>query len=555
MRLAPRLPLLIWRSITGELARILAITCLSLLAVISFAGAVKPLAEGDIGLADALKLTLLLLIPMLQFALPFAAGFASTISYHRMASDNEAIAGAAGGVSHRAILVPAFITGALLAIILGVLANNAIPTFLRRAEQLVHRDITRLLVAPIKRGMPIRLGNVDVYANDAIGPLPAPKGSGAIENVVLKGVVAVQSDKKSNDLNYYAAQRVDVLLFEDPDDPSATGVQLVGAGVTTNSAEGSGHQRVFSTKRVPIRAQLEDNPKFMSFAALHRLREHPRRLRAVDERARRLSASLVEDTMIESLRRTLADHHQGVLVRADRRVIIGADRLERDADEWRLLAGTPDARITITVRSADGADLTQWAARATLQLARTTQAPELGAEGTPRPLDLHLENVVTDPGAAGVERAEQTYAGLVPVGVDTARWDDASVSALLAAARERARTSDIKDKITRDARNLRNRVEDLDREIESKVHERIAYSVACFVMVLTGAVVALRMRESLPLPVYLWSFFPALLAVITISTGQRLTHNQGASGLFLLWGGVAALVVYTLVEFARLRRH
>ena len=549
------MPLLIWRSITGELARILAITSLSLLAVIAFAGAVKPLAEGQIGLGDALKLTLLLAVPMLQFALPFAAGFASTIAYHRMASDNESLAAEAGGVSHRSILAPAMMVGLVLAVVLGVLANNAIPSFLRSAEQLVHRDITRVLVAPIKRGLPIRLGNVDIYANDAIGPVPAPKGSGAIESVVLKGVVAVQSGEKGANLSYYAAERVDVLMFEDPDDPNATGVQLVGTGVTSNSAEGSGHQRVFSTKRVPIRARMEDNPKFLSFAELERLRRAPRKLRAVDERARRLCASLVEDEMIEAVRRSLADRGQAVLVQRERRVIIGADRLDRVGDEWRILAGGGNAKITVTVRPQDGPDLTQWAGGATVDLARASEAPELGGESSARPLDLHLANVVTDPNGADVERSEQTYGGLVPVGVDTGRWDDATVEDLLAAARERAHTSDIADKIERDARNLRRRVQDLDREITSKIHERIAYSVACFVMVLTGAVVALRLRESLPLPVYLWSFFPALFAVITISTGQRMMHNEGSVGLVLLWGGVAALIVYTLVEYWRLRRH
>jgi hypothetical protein len=103
--------------------------------------------------------------------------------------------------------------------------------------------------------------------------------------------------------------------------------------------------------------------------------------------------------------------------------------------------------------------------------------------------------------------------------------------------------------------SLKTRIEDLRREILSKRHERMAMSVACLVMVVLGSVMALRLRESLPLTIYLWAFFPALTAVLTVSAGQQLTHEHGVAGLFLMWGGVAGLAGYTFVEFTRLSRH
>jgi len=102
---------------------------------------------------------------------------------------------------------------------------------------------------------------------------------------------------------------------------------------------------------------------------------------------------------------------------------------------------------------------------------------------------------------------------------------------------------------------LRERIDDLLREVLSKRHERNAMAVACLVMVVLGAVMAMRLRESLPLTIYLWAFFPALGAVLTVSAGQQLTHEHGVPGLFLLWGGIAALGAYTLVELSRLSRH
>ncbi|MFN7022309.1 MAG: hypothetical protein ACK4WH_13405, partial [Phycisphaerales bacterium] len=98
-------------------------------------------------------------------------------------------------------------------------------------------------------------------------------------------------------------------------------------------------------------------------------------------------------------------------------------------------------------------------------------------------------------------------------------------------------------------------VDDLMREVLSKQQERLAMSAACLVMVLIGATMALRLRDSLPLAVYMWAFFPALATVICISAGQRMTHGSGLVGLPLLWAGVAALGVYGVFEFVKLVRH
>ena len=49
----------------------------------------------------------LAMVPMLQYVLPFAAGFGATLAYHRQTSENELTAAKASGVSHRALLMPA----------------------------------------------------------------------------------------------------------------------------------------------------------------------------------------------------------------------------------------------------------------------------------------------------------------------------------------------------------------------------------------------------------------------------------------------------------------
>jgi hypothetical protein len=102
---------------------------------------------------------------------------------------------------------------------------------------------------------------------------------------------------------------------------------------------------------------------------------------------------------------------------------------------------------------------------------------------------------------------------------------------------------------------LRTQVTQMRRDVLAKVHERMAMSASCFVMTLTGAVAALRLTRSMPLTVYLWTFFPALACLVTISGGQQMTRTVGAPGLILMWGGVAALFAYTLMVYRNLAKH
>ena len=103
------------------------------------------------------------------------------------------------------------------------------------------------------------------------------------------------------------------------------------------------------------------------------------------------------------------------------------------------------------------------------------------------------------------------------------------------------------------AGDLSRRIERIRREIVGKQHERVAMSAACMVMMLAGAVTAIRLGQAPPLVVYLWSFFPSRRTVLTISAGPPMVENSGAIGFVMLWGGVVVFAGYTLGAFVLLR--
>src|SRR5262245_52384285 len=192
-----RLPLTLWRLILLDLLKLVALSASVLVTVIAFGAAIKPLSDGKLETADALKFVLLAIPPMLAYALPFAAGFGATLVYYRIAQDNEAQAAYAGGVSHRRLLIPALGAALVFAAFLALLNEQVVPRFLQRMQRLITVDVARLLAQQITKGKSVAFGNMLIWADEARAVEPDP-ASGATDQVLLArfGVVEVGDDGK-----------------------------------------------------------------------------------------------------------------------------------------------------------------------------------------------------------------------------------------------------------------------------------------------------------------------------------------------------------------------
>ena len=154
---------------------------------------------------------------------------------------------------------------------------------------------------------------------------------------------------------------------------------------------------------------------------------------------------------------------------------------------------------------------------------------------------------------AGTELATTTYEDLVPGDDPMIDLMDLRSAELLERAGPYA-DADPDSYIATMSRQLEREIGFLKREVLSKQHERLAMSAQCLVMVVLGAVMALKLSHATPLVVYLWSFFPAILSVMMLESGQQLTHDQGLIGLPLLWGAIAGLGVLAFVAYRGLNR-
>lgn len=575
-------PTTLWRFTFFELWRVILLTTVVLVTVIAFAAAVKPLADGKLGPLDALRFMALATVPMMQYALPFAASFGATLAYHRMAQDNEIIAAHAGGVSHRALLGPAMVTGASLAIALSLLNEQVIPRFLRSMERLVSEDVARLMVSTIRAHETLRLNDMMVYA-DAIEPLGPDSDGRARERLLLSGVGLVNLDRDGRVVGEATASRATVWLYSvEPEDTpggdgaapeterdSTTYVRMTLQNVVP-FIEGKLAPRLqeeLTPRPWAVPNTFQDDPKFLTFGELRELRRRPEGMNFIDAHRRRLAFHLAERATIESIRASLAA--TGTFTLVDGRgqpitVRAGALRPPLPGEErWGLQPAEPGRPIEVEwLRKNLSDEGTDGPGPGGVQRYRAASAglrpsSHDGAGDRRTTLTLVLdETSVSAPGASGAAGAltKREFASLTASDDPYPGLVAKSSQELLALARERI-DAEPDPALAKPAKEFTTQLARLDREITGNQHGRVAMSLACLVMVVTGALTAMRLPGSMPLTVYLWSFFPALAALVTISAGQRVVHKMDEAGLVMLWSAVIGLGLYALGAYVSVKKH
>lgn len=554
-----RLPRTLLVHITVEFGKLLLVTTAVLLAVIAFAVTVKPLADGKLQPLEALKFMGLASFPMLAYALPFAACFSATLVYHRLASENEAQAAASGGVSHRALLLPALASGIVLAAGLSALHEVAIPRFLRSMERLVKADTAELLVRMVRRGEAVQLGGRWIYADWAQRVAP-PAGSTAVDQIVLKNAVLISTDKDFRPITEGTAELVAVGFYRMGEaDASGSRMRVVLRAKNMVGRERDRaivRQELVQLPTFDVPSLLEDNPKFLTWGELRELRTKPEAMNFIERRRSLLALEIARADSLEGIKSSLTSRGVAEFTDSEGRLLSvrGTGVVPDPEGGYRIVVPSGSSVETRRAASAGGAALRMVSASARL----IPTAPDELSTGAVQ-FKLELTRPETYSGAGTDERAGGTLSQLVLAGLRsrTDRGETLSSQSGAELLRTAAKGSwgPGAGSVQAAATDLRKKSDELSREVTSKQHERLAQSACCLIMVLTGAVVALRFSQRQPLTVYLWSFMPALVGLVSISGGQQLAHTVGPWGLALLWGGLAVLLAYTLLNFRVVARH
>lgn len=540
------MPLLLYRYIVGDLLKVFALTATVLVTVIAFGATVKPLSsDGLLTLGDTMKYLMLVVVPMLQFALPFAAGFASTLVMHRMTSDNEIVAAAASGISYRRILAPLFAMGLTLTLIMVLLTQWAIPRFWGIMEQIVTADVTRLFEASIESGRPFQIGNLQIFA-DNMWVVANPTDTQADTRLILSRVVAAEVNSAGRIATDVTANQavVDVHRLD-----GQTYLRLVLTD--TVAFDGSPGQlarvpQLEPEQAIVIPSVFRDEMRTMTRGQLLRLRANPDLHGRVETDRLALAEAIRNSQLWSNVEEQLAQDGSLTLSQSGptlRRYVVHATSVANGR-----FRSTTD---TVEVRRYEGEALVQSI------VAREAQLHRVGSPSFSLPtfeLEL-LDTVVTDYRDGATTNRRERYAdqNLVLQDFQALNLPDLSSAQLLAYVSGIDRPT---APVRRAAQRLRQRLIDVDNEITARSLHRYTQSITVLLLLLIGATLAMYLRGAMPLVVYIWAFAPSILALILISGGDKMIRDGGMiSGVAVMWSGNIALMVMLSITYLRLARN
>jgi lipopolysaccharide export LptBFGC system permease protein LptF len=564
----------LWRSILFEFWRMLIITTAVVVAAIAFATTVKPLADGSLTFDQAFRFLGYAIPPMLAYALPFAAGFSATMTYHRMVSENELTATFASGVSHKQVLFPMLISGVLLAGGLVTLNNQIIPRFLQRMEEMVTRDFAKILVNSLSQGQSAMIGNTEIHA-DRVEELAIPKDSPIQQQFLLGGVAMVEAEDDGSIRIDGTAARAWILLLPawalQPEqrarftDDDSTAIVMKFEDLTINEQGDAVAWEAITSPAIPIPRVFKDDPKFMTASEMKQLDEDPDLMNFVDDRRIALARAIASNQTLKALQDQVVAGQPIVLTSGSQTITILAGAIRNTGGTWNLdpLPSTGTLEIEVTTQQASTRSTDRLRAQsANINPNATATVDPFDTQSAPNrlALNLNLANITIEgqsPDQPSTDIAQTSYASLHAPNDPLPSLLNNNSAQMLEAATDYRNESSIKHNahIALLANHLDFEIKNLSREVLSKTHERYAFAIACLIMVLAGGVTAMRLKHTQPLMIYLWSFFPALLTILFIAGGQQAVHKSGSTALPLLWSGILLITLYTLNALRKVSKH
>lgn len=534
------MPWLFYRYILGEFLRVFLLSGGVLVTIIAFGAAIKPLAADSLfGPAETAKYIALATVPMLQFALPFAAGFAATLVFHRLTKDNEIQAASASGISYQRILMPMVLMGLVLVAIMVLLTQSVIPQFWAKMEQSISADITKLFRNSIEKGVPVQFGDIQIYA-DKIYEVPNPE-TGAQTRLILVGVAAAELDDSGRvttevtastaivDIHYQDKHRYIQLELRDT--------------VFYNPKKGElAEAPVMHIEPILIPSIAHDRPMFMTLSEMQDLREHPDQFSEVIQAKNELAKALREVEVWQQIGEKLKNQGQIKLVGELRTIIVKAQKVKKG-----VFSNPGNEAITVHVYDQSGMVVLFSSEKVSLE-------SDDGSSLALPSFDLVLENCdILDVSTGEVvnQRAVAAYGAL--------EVDDLTEMNLAQLPPYRdllEKAQGAKGNVAEKVEILNARVDDLLLQINSKIQRRYALSGTAILLLLLGAVLAMMLRQSLPLVIYTWAFAPSILDIIMISGGGHMVRDGSVvSGTIVLWSGNVLLIVMIIGALRRVMRN
>ena len=519
----------------ADVLRQFATTTLILVVVIAFGAAIKPLSSGSlISGWDTMKYLALAMVPMLQFALPFAAAFAVTISLHRMAQDNEFVAMSVSGQSYLRLLAPMCVFGITLTITVAILTQSIIPTFIGRMADAMTSDLPRLLANSIKQHTPFVQGDLIIWAEDIY--LDSKSDD---ERMALDHVAVAKIDENSRAKMYLTASAalVDVQRMNNQTS------MYVGTRDATQWTRGEGNAGILRgaregrlTHAIELQSMSNRRPSSLTRSELLHLRTEPDKYPRVANAAIDLRSVMNRLNFLEALHQKFneTDSITCVTLPGGRKFVIQAKAMRNGTFVPPItvesIRGTGDSSILVPNSAKFIVDQLE--------------------NGDVDSVTLQMNDVVVGFGEVGENvRGELVVPSCRVDQVTPENIDEEDYRNLLLIADQITNKT-----VQRASARLKASVVAMHSTISGRIGQRWAVSFLPLFVILLGSLLAIRFANEMPLSVYAKVFVPAVIALLLIfSGGQMVRDERDLSGFLVMWSGNVGLLALVLFHWSKVR--
>ena len=537
---------------TAELLRVLLLTTTVIVVVIAFGAAIKPLADSSLGSGSVVKYVALAMIPMLQFALPFSAGFAATLVLHRFAADNELVAMSTSGMRYRTIFAPVIAVGLALLVGMFILLHTVVPKFWGRMQDMLAKDATSIFLSAVSRGEALEVGQVSIYADTATVD-PVPPDNGAEQRLLLQGVAAIQKNGAGQPVTEFTSEFATVDVHRGREGVIMKLAMTNGSGF--NAADGT---VVFVPTAQPQAVQLgralEADAKSMTYFELQDVRNDLPNHIEVQSARKAVLLSLMRAQVWQCIARELQTSGKVELVE------------EGGRRSYRIEGGTLEIDIikpkspntTVRIVELDRARPIREAVCSQVVMPFDTEDSSVGRVDliatAPRAKDLLRSEGLSSRWPARIRSlsaapcstsniSKLEFAELAP-NVGELNKSDASIPKSIQAAGTSSLT------------NLFKTMNNVDADAFSHLCQRAALAWSAPLIILLGASLAAWKRNSLPLTMYLIAFIPGILNIVMIAGGQQVIRADNVVwGVIVSWSGNAILLLCSMYALRQLARN
>ncbi len=526
------------RYIFRDLLRVFLLATVGLTLILSLGGILRPVQEYGVGPRQVLHILFYFMPITLTFVLPMAALFASALIYGRFAVDNELDACRASGVGLLTLIYPGFVLALLVAIANLLLSFHVMPYFVHLAEKSLKADAKQILFRNIQRkgyyGLPPDL-RYFIYADYADAA-----------NDTLFGIVVVQYENER--IKRIHTAEAAKAQFDARDKFSEVQLTIHNARQIGEAANDDWVEIGSLLLKKEFSSPLGDKIKFKKVDEMKRIRADLMRFDPIAKAARRTYTQFATELLARDIGETLHAARGSFY------------ELPGEPHSIRLSATACALTKETVVTLMPPILVDEYDNRLGVRLRRLKcEKAEIYVEEDPiHPrLGLNLHSVRDEDGGGLLTQYVVTDLALpdkVRAGLETGSVLDVASSPARVASLLGGPPSSI---LTSLQNALRRVMGVVGAALRSEMSSRLVFGIGCIPMILIGIALGIIQKGGHLLGAFGASCVPAAVLGAAIITGKRLTENVdkgGSSGVLVMWGGVAFLILLTALIYRRLLR-